>query len=337
MCNATIKKNVETMNTLTYGVEIEYTGASRSRVRDAIATVLGSTDTWNEVSYQARCVRDSQGRTWKVVSDASVTGSGWDEGGELVTPVLKGMTGEGDDMATLQECIRAMRRVGARVDSSCGIHIHVGGKFFDAPAIQRLFKLYYANEELIKRMVAPNANRRSERFEPTEGWARPMDAGRSGEAADKIMNLRRPSHDTICAAYYSGYFQGIRNESDAARGTSTHSPRGLNHYHDARYRAINLHSFYFENRRTVEFRIFDASLHAGQVKSYVQFVLALSARAINAKRMRKARKEETEVTREAARLFCLHTGMQGATFATARLFMVQRAFDALTEERTYRF
>jgi len=39
----------------------------------------------------------------------------------------------------------------------------------------------------------------------------------------------------------------------------------------------------FWYRSTVEFRVFNATLHAGKVKAYIQFVLALSAMAIRAR------------------------------------------------------
>jgi len=319
--------NVDTMNGLTYGVEIEYTGASRDAVAAAIQSVVGGT-VHRERSYDRRVVTAADGRKWNVVHDGSVHGSGWNEGGEIVSPVLRGMTGEGDDMEVLQNVIRAARRAGARRDSSAGIHVHVDGSAFTAPAIQRLFKLYYTNEELIKVMVAPNADRRASRFNASRGWARPMNEGRSGDAAARIMKLRRPTHDSICREYYRGEYDSrrpINCEADAARGSDQYSPAGLGHYVDARYRAINLHSFYFENRRSVEFRIFDTTLHAGRVKSYVQFCLALSARAINTKRARVGRK--TEATREAARLFTVKSGMSGDLFATAREFMVRRSFN----------
>ena len=55
---------------------------------------------------------------------------------------------------------------------------------------------------------------------------------------------------------------------------------GINHqhYNSTRYHALNLHSFF--QKGTVEFRLFNSTLHAGKIKAYVQFCLALSAWAI---------------------------------------------------------
>ena len=55
---------------------------------------------------------------------------------------------------------------------------------------------------------------------------------------------------------------------------------GINHqhYNPTRYHALNLHSFF--QKGTVEFRLFNSTLHAGKIKAYVQFCLALSAWSI---------------------------------------------------------
>jgi len=50
------------------------------------------------------------------------------------------------------------------------------------------------------------------------------------------------------------------------------------HYNSTRYHALNLHSFF--QKGTVEFRLFNSTLHAGKIKAYIQFVLALSAWSI---------------------------------------------------------
>ncbi len=41
------------------------------------------------------------------------------------------------DLETLQEVVRAVRKAGAKVDASCGIHIHVDAARFDAAGLVR--------------------------------------------------------------------------------------------------------------------------------------------------------------------------------------------------------
>ena len=50
------------------------------------------------------------------------------------------------------------------------------------------------------------------------------------------------------------------------------------HYNETRYHGVNLHSFF--TKGTVEFRLFNSTLHAGKLKAYIQFCLAVSAWAI---------------------------------------------------------
>jgi len=49
------------------------------------------------------------------------------------------------------------------------------------------------------------------------------------------------------------------------------------HYHASRYHALNLHSVF--QKGTVEFRMFNSTLHAGKVKTYIQFSLAIANQA----------------------------------------------------------
>ena len=51
------------------------------------------------------------------------------------------------------------------------------------------------------------------------------------------------------------------------------------HYDGTRYHGVNLHNVWY--RGTVEFRWFEATLHAGKVKSYIQLVLAVATKALN--------------------------------------------------------
>ena len=56
------------------------------------------------------------------------------------------------------------------------------------------------------------------------------------------------------------------------------SVRNREHYNWTRYYALNLHSVFY--RGTVEWRCFNATLHAEKVAAYVNLCLAISAQAI---------------------------------------------------------
>jgi len=89
------------------------------------------------------------------------------------------------------------------------------------------------------------------------------------------------------------------------------------HYDSTRYYGVNFHNVWY--RGTVEFRWFEGTLHAGKVKSYVQFVLALAAKGLNG-RAASSRKREfrPESAKYDFRVFLLHLGLIGDEFKTAR-------------------
>lgn len=84
-----------------------------------------------------------------------------------------------------------------------------------------------------------------------------------------MKSQRDPSKNDIEKIWYSDsnddYYGGVNHE----------------HYNQTRYHALNLHSFF--SKGTVEFRLFNSTLHAGRIKAYVQFCLALSAWSIESK------------------------------------------------------
>ncbi len=84
---------------------------------------------------------------------------------------------------------------------------------------------------------------------------------------------------------------------------------------------MNLHNVWF--RGTIEFRLFNSTLHAGKIKAYIQFCLALGSKAIESRRAFSARSEFNPATAKYDfRVFLLHLGMIGDEFKTARLHLL---------------
>jgi Putative amidoligase enzyme len=121
----------QVMKSLKFGVEIETVRLPQTQIAATVAAALsGRVD-----AYNPRNVIDQQGRTWRVVADGSLSGA---HNGELVTPILTY-----DDLERLQTVVRALRAAGAKVDRTCGLHIHVGAETFDAGALVRLIKMVH--------------------------------------------------------------------------------------------------------------------------------------------------------------------------------------------------
>jgi hypothetical protein len=86
---------------------------------------------------------------------------------------------------------------------------------------------------------------------------------------------------------------------------------------------VNLHNVWY--RGTVEYRWFEATLHAGKIRSYVQLCLAISAKALNARSAASSKRTfSAESARYDFRVFLLHLGMIGEEFKTARQHLIEK-------------
>jgi len=260
-------------------------------VAEAIRSVVGGTTrhVGTPACYDPYEVTAADGRTWKVMADSSLNASKARQA-EVVSPILRY-----EDIDTLQRVIRAIRKhARARVDSSCGIHIHVDAASFDAKALRNLVKIVNKQEALIEHALGITHARRSR-------WCLGVDA----RFLDKIERERPSDLAALNQAWY-GY----------------HNTRPV-HYDPTRYRGVNLHNVWF--RGTVEFRWFEATLHAGKVKAYLQFALALSTKAINARASSsKKRALDPATAKYDFRVFLLGLGLIGDEFKTARLHLLGR-------------
>ena len=205
-----------------FGVEIETVRRTRQRVARAIQSVVGG-----EMSHPGRPafydpweVVDEQGRTWKVVSDGSLGHVPSHLRAEVVTPVLTYA-----DIPTLQEVIRAVRLCGAKVDSHCGIHIHVDASGFDGHTLGNLAKIVYKQEPLILAALGVSENRQ-------RSYTRPV----RDELIRQIERRRPRTTDQLNRIWY-----GYHN-------------RRPQHYDGTRYHGVNLHNVWY--RGTVEFRCY---------------------------------------------------------------------------------
>ena len=80
---------------------------------------------------------------------------------------------------------------------------------------------------------------------------------------------------------------------------------------------MNLHNVWY--RGTVEFRWFEATLHAGKVKAYIQLVLAVATKALNGRAASsRKRRFDPRSARYDFRVFLLHLELIGDEFKTAR-------------------
>ena len=279
---------IETAKGLTFGTELEYTGITREKAAKAIHSVVGGTVQYIGRAYDTWQVTAPDGRIWKAVSDGSLT----DRNGsaEVVTPILRW-----EDMETLQEVVRALRKAGAKTPSCTSQHVHVGVAGFSTFQIANIERIFYKQEELILKAAGTLENRLQRYTQRTDR-----------DFIARLEKAKPKTKESLNKAWF---------------GYANPNPH---HYDSARYRAINLNNIW--RTGTVEFRLFNGTTHAGEVKAHIHLCLAIAAKAFNAKcASTKAQRPYNETSAKYdLRVFLLRLGLNGPEFKNTRMHLMKR-------------
>ena len=275
------------MRTQKFGIEIEMTGITRAAAAQVIAGHFGTSAIHVGGSYDTYTVRDNDNWQWKVVSDASIrreSRRGESRNSayavEFVSPICKY-----EDIETIQELIRKLRSAGAKVNDSCGIHVHIDASPHDVKTLRNIVNIMAAKEDLLYKTLKVNVSR--------EHYCAKADTRFLDE-----LNAKRPtSMDTLESIWYNG--RSGRNY----------------HYDESRYHGLNLHSVF--SKGTIEFRLFNSTLHAGEIKSYIQLCMAISHQALVQKSASRI-KTQSSNEKYTFRVWLLRLGLIGDEFKTAR-------------------
>jgi len=276
-----------------FGIEIEFTGITRSQASEVAADFLNGRIEHSRDSYDTTKVHTPDGRTWKFMSDASirrevkVNGRRITAEGaysvELVSPILTYR----EDITTLQELVRKLRKAGAFTNPSCGIHIHLDGAGHTPRSIRNFINIIASKNDLFYKAL--QIERERMRF------CKKMDA-----ALVEKINARKPKTiRELEELWYEGYCESRSR-----------------HYHESRYHFLNLHSFWHGNH-TVELRGFNSELHAGKIRSYIVLALAINHQALTQKSA-SARKPQVENQKFAMRTYLNRIGLIGEEFKNCR-------------------
>ena len=280
------------MRSQRFGIEIEMTGLSRATAAKVLAGYWNTEATYVGGTYDSYVVRDDEGRQWKLVSDASIRCQNRDGSSaskrnsvEFVSPICRY-----EDIPKIQEMIRLLKNNGARVNDSCGIHVHVDASSHTAQTLKNVVNIMASKEDILYKALKVQVDR--------ERYCKKADL----RFLDAINNHRPRTLAEIEQMWYNG------------------ASRRYQHYDDSRYRALNLHSVF--SKGTIEFRLFNSTLHAGEVKSYIQLCLAISHQGLVQKSASRAR-TQSENEKYTFRTWLLRLGMIGDEFKTARLHLLK--------------
>ena len=175
--------------------------------------------------------------------------------------------------------------------SLCSIHVHVDASPHNVKTLRNIVNIMASKEDLLYKALDVQVHR--------EHYCKKADTRFLDE-----MNHKRPrSMDELESIWYNG--RGGRWQ----------------HYDDTRYHGLNLHSVF--SKGTIEFRLFNSTLHAGKVKTYIQLCLAISNQALHQKGASRS-KTQSPNEKYTFRTWLLRLGMIGDEFKTARGFLLEK-------------
>lgn len=203
---------------------------------------------------------------------------------EMVSPKLTYA-----ELPKFQECVRQVRHAGAKVNSSCGLHVHVDAAGHNRQSLKNLLSIMYSKEDILFKALKVNQDRVNQYCQKVR---EPMLRQARQLSADETKDLTQ-----LERIWYEGDIENTQ------------------HYNWTRYYALNLHSVFF--RGTVEWRCFNSTLHAGRAKAYIDLCLAMSAQAI-AQRSTVMRKTRSDNELFTFRVWLVRLGLNGPEFKNTR-------------------
>lgn len=285
------------MKTQRFGIEIEVTGITREKAAAVIAGHFGTESYYIGTYYKTYGAKDRKGREWKATYDSSIPPQKKVRGRiqtaddiykcEIVSPILTY-----DDIPDLQEIIRQLRHKGAFVNEKCGIHIHVDASRYTPQTLRNIVNIIASKEDILYKALQIDPGRLS--------YCRKVN-----ERLIETINRKKPKN--------------IEQLKDIWYAEDPNSDRSR-HYNTTRYHGLNLHATF--TKGTVEFRLFNSTTHAGEVKAYIQFCLAVSHQALTQKSA-SPRRTVTDNEKYAFRCWMLRLGLIGDEFKTCRLHFLK--------------
>jgi hypothetical protein len=222
----------------TFGFEAEFFNITPMKAVEALRAV-GIDVQWARYTHDVTT-------HWKIVTDASVTGRGTGVGTglELVSPILRGVAG----LELASKALKALFEAGARVNKTCGIHVHVGMDGLNGDKLIKVIDLYTANQGAIDTILASSRHSNSYCYK-YQG-----------------MNIQGQDIVRLLSALKDA---DTEEKTRIVRSQTATAPR---------YRVINLVAY--SKYGTFEFRQHQGTLNGEKLTSWIIFILALIEKAV---------------------------------------------------------
>ena len=215
----------------TWGVEIEFLNTRELDINKVIREI-------NEKGIQ--CEKEGYNHIdksyWKMVYDSSVESQRSGEyGHEIVSPPLKGEEG----FRQLKIVTEVLKANHAKINKTCGLHVHHDAHDFKADTFKKLFALYINYEGVIDSMLPESRRAQKNSF---------------------CSSVRTSRHNTIITT------EEIQNRLDKIKACKT-TQELSRIYQEDRYFKLNLQSF--TRHGTIEFRQHSGTIEYDKIESWI--------------------------------------------------------------------
>ena len=292
-----------------FGCEIEMTGITRDEAAKTIAEVFGTSYSRQGSIYDTHCITDREGKEWKIVRDSSIhctkkragrqVSAGQEYAVEMNSPKL-----EYSEMKKLQSVVRALRHAGAVVNDSCGMHVHIDAAPHTPQTLKNALSIMYSKEDILFLALKVNESR-------VQRWCKKVNQ-------DTVTRARRLPKTATMQQFEDVWYRGSYGSRSA-------------HYNETRYHALNLHAVFTHG--TLEWRCFESTLHAGEVRANITLALAISAQALNQQRTVLRKTPIGDNPAFTFRTFLLRLGLIGPEYKSVREHLLKN----LPGDRAWRY
>lgn len=135
-------------NNMTFGIEIECMVPSINNLVD----LINGESSLIKARYENYNHSDHTGNLWKFVTDSSLHAVPNYQTIEIVSPILRGDNG----FEQIKEICKFLDIVNAKVNRSCGFHVHFGAPNMSKEIRYQICKSYANNESIINQLVSPS-------------------------------------------------------------------------------------------------------------------------------------------------------------------------------------
>ena len=315
----------------TFGIEIEQFGCTRPDALKAIREAL-TTHGYTLTDEHGTPIRGAQGhlhyynvsfvsdehpdrRTFIVKSDQSIDGGEYDflpgdrrakRGGidptvdacwEIACPPM-----HFDEIPLAQTVLRNLNFYGARVNNSCGLHGHIGVDKMTPRQLVNLCRLAYKYDPLLIAAFQIDEERLNGIYVQPVKRSFVDGVNRYWSENAELLESRYLRSIDPAATMSAMMFQDVAN------------------LQRERYRTINFGALAMHG--TVEFRLFDGTMHAGRLKTAIHTVYGMYSRACRVKNVRNGRiMVLPNRAKHDMNIFGIHAGFAGPEFKTTRKFL----------------